>query len=292
MMRRLHIYAFMLLAAASCSQKMSAPELYGSMDLRLSSDVEVEVAAKADDAGTFDLYNISITGTLTGNDPYTASAVYGQIEEPLVLPYGLYTIEAESCTVAQAHEGYGCVRFRGVTEGIQVKSPAENPTQVSVECHMANAKVSVAFEDGFLSDFTGVRAELAMGDRKLTLTPDQAGLVQAYFNVDASGSMIAYSVFGSVDGVERKYASSVFVLPAKHAMLTFKSNHNGILGPQVTVDGEMGTNEITGSIVPGSGTPVTGGDIEKPVIYVDYEIKDAVEIETVIDVIDKEDMTL
>lgn len=292
MMRRLYIYAFMLLAVASCSQKLSGPDLYGSLDLKISFDVEAEVSTKTDDAGSFALYNISLTGTRTGNDPYTASVVYGEIEAPLVLPYGLYSVEAESCTEIQAHEGYGCVRFYGMTEGVQVKAPVENPTPVSVECRMANAKVTVAFDEGFLSDFTDVRAELAMGDRKLTLTPEQASSVQAYFNVGVSGSEIHYSVFGSVDGVEREYASSILLMPAKHASLKFKSNHNGILGPQVTVDGEMGTNEITGSIDPGSGTPVTGGDIEKPVIYVDYDIKDAVEIDTVIDVIDKEDMTL
>lgn len=282
----------MLLAAASCSQKMSGPELYGSLDLRLSSEVEADVSTKAEEASTFALYNIRLTGTRTGNDPYTVSVVYGEIEEPLVLPYGLYSVEAESCTEDQAHDGYGCVRFFGRTEDIQVKAPAENPVQVSVECHMANAKVSLDFDAGFLSDFENVRAELVMGGRKIELTPDQAASVQVYFNVGVSGSEIIYSVYGTIDDVEHTYSSSILLLPAKHANLTFKSNHNGILGPQVTVDGEMGTNEIQGTVNPGSGTPVTGGDIEKPVIYVDYEIKDAVEVETVIDVIDKEDMTL
>lgn len=291
-MRRFYIYAIMLLAVASCSQKMSGPELYGSLDLRLSSEVEAEVSTKAEEASTFALYNIRLTGTKTGNDPYIASVVYGEIEEPLVLPCGLYSIAAESCTETQAHEGYGCVRFYGKTDGIQVKTPAENPTPVSVECHMANSKISVSFDPGFLSDFEQVRAELAMGDRLITITSDQAASVMAYFNVGLTGSEIIYSVYGTIDDVERKYSSSILLLPAKHASLTFKSNHNGILGPQVTVDGEMGTNEIEGSVIPGSGTPVTGGDIEKPVIYVDYAIKDAVEIETIIDVIDKEDMTL
>lgn len=292
MIRRLYIYAIMLLAAASCSQKTSGPELYGSLDLRLSSEVEADVSTKAEEASTFALYNIRLTGTRTGNDPYTVSVVYGEIGEPLVLPYGLYSVEAESCTEDQAHDGYGCVRFFGRTEDIQVKAPAENPVQVSVECHMANAKVSLDFDAGFLSDFENVRAELVMGGRKIELTPDQAASVQVYFNVSDIGSQITYSVYGSIDDVERKYTSYILLLPAKHAKLTFKSNHNGILGPQVTVDGELGTNEIQGTVNPGSGTPVTGGDIEKPVIYVDYEIKDAVEVETVIDVIDKEDMTL
>ncbi len=292
MMRRFYIYAIMLLAVASCSQKMSGPELYGSLDLRLSSEVEAEVSTKAEEASTFALYNIRLTGTKTGNDPYTASVVYGEIEEPLVLPYGLYSIEAESCTETQAHEGYGCVRFYGKTDGIQIKTPAENPTPVSVECHMANSKISVSFDPGFLSDFEQVRAELVMGERIITITSDQAASVMAYFNVGQTGSEIIYSVYGTIDDVERQYSSSILLLPAKHASLTFKSNHNGILGPQVTVDGEMGTNEIEGSVIPGSGTPVTGGDIEKPVIYVEYAIKDAVEIETIIDVIDKEDMTL
>jgi hypothetical protein len=211
-----------------------------------------------------------------------------------MLPYGLYSIMAESCAEDVAHssnDGYGCVRFMGMTADVQVKSQSSLATAVSVVCTMANAKVSVAFDAGFLSDFQDVRAEITLGDRVTVITSSQASGVQAYFNVEA-GSVLNYSVYGTIDGTELKYTSSIVLSPAKHARLTFKSNHNGVLGPQVSVDKEIGTNEISGSIDSGSGSPVTGGDIEKPVIYVDYEIKDAVEDETVIDVIDKEDMTL
>lgn len=292
MIRRLFTYISLVVLAVSCTQKMSGPQEFGAMDLRVSSDVEVDVSTKSDDKGRYDAYNISLYGIRTGNDPYSASVVYGQIAGPLTLPYGLYSVEAESCTESQAHEGFGCVRFYGKTEGVQVKRPADNPTPVSVECRMANSRISVSFDEGFVADFESVSVDLSMGERLLTITPDNSSTALAYFNVSAEGSVISYAVKGSIDGVGRTYSSSILLMPAKHARLTFKSNHNGMLGPQVTVDAEIGTNEITGTINPGSGTPVTGGDIEKPVIYVDYQIKDAVVVETVIDVIDKEDMTL
>lgn len=290
-MRRTFIYIMILMIFVSCS-KLS--EQYGALALSVSSEVEVDVQTKSEQAGQFDSYNIHITGIHTGNDPYEASLVYGETDWPLTLPFGLYSITAESCTEDVAHsanEGFGCVRFMGMIEGVQVKTPVSTATDVSVVCTMANAKLSITFDDGFLSDFQNVRAEVVLGDRIVTITSDQASDVQAYFNVGQE-SVLTYTVYGTIDDVQMKYTSSIVLRPAKHARLTFKSNHNGILGPQVSVDKEIGTNEIEGAIDPESGTPVTGGDIESPVIYVDYEIKDAVEIETVIDVIDKEDMTL
>lgn len=291
-MKRLLAYAIMILSAASCVQKLG-PAGYGALQLSVSSDVETEVQTRTT-AGPYDLYNIYISGVHTGNDPYSQTLVYGQTDWPFALPFGLYSVTAESCTPETAHtanKGFGCVRFLGVTEGVQVKTPASAATELTIVCTMANAKVSVAFDEGFLFDFQSVRAELAMAGRTLVISSEEASATQAYFNVE-DGSEITYTVYGTIDGVELKYTSSIVLRPAKHARLTFKSNHNGVLGPQVSVDKEIGTNEINGEIDTESGTPVTGGDIEKPVIYVDYEIKDAVEVETVIDVIDKEDMTL
>lgn len=291
MMSRIFTYIAIVAIAVSCSK---IPEQYGSLSLSISSDVEVDIQTRSEQNGAYDSYNIHISGVNTGNDPYDRSLVYGETDWPFVLPYGLYSIKAESCTEDVAHsanDGYGCVRFMGMTDDVQVEAPSSLSTDVSVVCTMANAKVSVAFDPGFLSDFQNVRAEIILGERQVVITSVQASDVQAYFNVE-TGSVLAYSVYGTIDGTELKYTSSIVLNPAKHARLTFKSNHNGVLGPQVSVDKEIGTNEISGSINPDSGSPVTGGDIEKPAIYVDYEVKDAVEVETVIDVIDKEDMTL
>ena len=297
MMKRILTYAAILMAAVSCSSELNGPVSFGSLRLALDSDIEIDVATRSDEtAGPYDDYNIHISGEHTGSDPYELDLVYGEAQWPLALPYGLYSVAAESCTEDEAHslnDGYGAVRFHGVTEDVQIKSPVSEAVPVSVRCTMANAKVSVTFDEGFLSDFEDASVTLAISDRVLTLTSEQASSVQSYFNVDQqNGSLMTYTVHGSIDGTPLQYSSTVLLRPAKHARLTFKSNHNGVLGPQVSVDKEIGTNEIEGEIVPGSGSEVTGGDIEKPVIYVDYEIKDAVEVETVIDVIDKEDMTL
>lgn len=290
-MRRILTYVAVMAAAVACSK---STEQYGALVLSMSSDVEVDIQTRSAQTGAFDSYNIHISGIHTGNDPYSISLVFGETDWPLQLPFGLYSVTAESCTEDAAHsanDGFGCVRFMGRTEGVQVKTPSSAATDVAVVCTMANAKVSVAFDSGFLSDFQDVRAEISLDERTVAITSAQAQDVQAYFNVE-DRSVLTYSVYGKIDGTEMKYTSSVLLRPAKHARLTFKSNHNGVLGPQVSVDKEIGTNEIDGAINPGSGSPVTGGDIEKPMIYVDYEIKDAVEVETVIDVIDKEDMTL
>ena len=61
MIRRISTYLIMLLAVVSCVQKLSGPELYGSVDLSLSADLEVDVATRST-SGPFDLYNISLHG--------------------------------------------------------------------------------------------------------------------------------------------------------------------------------------------------------------------------------------
>ena len=294
MVRRCFIYAMLLIAIASCG-KQPYDRDFGAIDFSLSSEVEAEVVTRSAANGDLDAYNITLEGRLTGDDTYVQTLVYGEIEGPVRVPYGLYTVSAESCSPEDAHSfnsGYGCVRFFGMTEDVQVMTPAAAPTPVQVSCTMANAKVSVLFDEGFLSDFTSVSASLKMGERSVSVTSENSSLVQSYFNVGPAGSAVEYTVYGNVDDNTLKYTGTIYLLPAKHAKLVFKSNHNGVLGPQVTVDGEMGTNEIPGEIDPSSGTPVTGGEVECPVIYVDYQINDAVEVETVIDVIDKEDMTL
>lgn len=294
MKRIILIYSIMMLAAASCTQKMPMPDSYGALALTVSSDVKVEVQTKAE--SLYDDYNIYITGTRTGNDPYTRTLVYGEAEWPLTLPYGLYRIEAESCTEQQAqisNDGYGCVRYRGIAQDVQVMTPTTAPTPVSVACTMANAKVSISFDEGFLEDFEDVRVEMAIAERTVAVTSSEAVSVKTYFNVDQNtGSVMTYTVYGSIDDVSLQYTSEILLRPAKHAHLTFKSNHNGVLGPQISVDKEIGTNEIEGAVVPGTGSEIVGGDIEKPVIYVDYVIKEAKEVITIIDVIDKEDMTI
>jgi hypothetical protein len=110
----------------------------------------------------------------------------------------------------------------------------------------------------------------------------------AYFNVDASGSVFTYVISGEIAGVALSYTGELLLRPAKFAKISIKSNHNGVLGPGVSVqeETEIGVLELPGEININAGQEITGGAITIPVIYVDYEISPDVEdIDCVLDII-------
>lgn len=275
-----------LALVCSCVEDVDSRDESGLLSVSLTSEVEMEVKRKS---GVYDDYNIMINGTKTGQDPYSVTLLFTELAGGYVIPYGVYSVGAESCTPEHAHMadgGLGCARYQGVTEGIRVMS---GTTHVSVDCRMVNSKVQLFFDSGFLAEFdqASVYADISVGSRTVTVGHSDYMDKIHYFNVDPSGSEMIFTVYGSIDGIQRTYSGSMTLLPAKFAKVTVKSNHNGIIGPDVTVqdETEIGTNVIEGEIDIDSGSIITGGDVDVPVIYVDYEISPAVDVDCVLDVI-------
>ncbi len=254
----------------------------GMLDVALTSEVEIDVQTKS---GAYDAYNIYIRGTLTGQDPFERDMKYAEMSEGCEVPYGIYSIAAENCTPDQAHDGLGCARYYGVTTEIKVMS--FESTSVSVDCRMVNSKATVTFADDFLSEFDegSVSVDMEVGGRKHTITPPSQDIV--YFNVDSQGSEFTYTVHGSIDGTSMSYLGTLLLRPAKFARITIKSNHNGILGPDIDVqdETEIGVEEISGEIDLEDGEEITGGTVQIPVIYVDYEINPAVDVDCILDIL-------
>ena len=72
--------------------------------------------------------------------------------------------------------------------------------------------------------------------------------------------------------------------PAKWAKITIKSNHNGLIGPGVLVDGNMGSESFTEFIDPEEGNVVVDGTAATPSIQVDTQIDDATIVDCIIDI--------
>lgn len=283
-MKRIYGILTALLTFASCTEQAHELSGYGSISLALSSEVEADIAVKSDDDKS--LYNVYING-VAGKEDFSENLVYGEMPSTYSLPYGVYSVEAENCTLQQAHEGDGRARYSGITSGIKVKDM--NLVPVSVDCRMVNSKVTVSFDEEFLSEFDeeSVSVSLAVDSRMITVDPSDCQGRIIYFNVDPEGSEFVYEIRGSVDDVDMLYTGTLTLLPAKHAKINVKSNHNGILGPDTSVQDELeiGTEQLEGVIDLGNGTPVTGGSINIPVIYVDYAVNPAVDVDCIIDVI-------
>lgn len=283
-MKRMYIIFMSLMAIVSCSDNELDCVHYGSINLSLSSEVEAEVDVKSD--GDKSLYNIYIDGEAGGN-VYSESLVYGEMPSVYTLPYGVYSIAAENCTPDKAHEGDGCARYMGMVSEIQVKDM--NLVPVTVDCMMVNSKVTVSFDDVFLTEFDveSVSVDLTVGARTLVVDDTDCQDRVLYFNVEQEGSEFVYVIKGSIDDIPMVYTGSLTLLPAKHAKINVKSNHNGIIGPDTSVqdESEIGTEQLEGVIDLETGSPVTGGSISIPVIYVDYAVNPAVDVDCIIDVI-------
>lgn len=280
-----------LLLLTACNEMVMEPGQMGSIALSLSSDIEVEAPTKA---GSVDCSNFRVTvdGDRATGETYLQEYIYGQMNASEAIPYGTYTVSAESCSEDDAEAGTGCVRYYGTSPEFTVASQTAVPVVVS--CTMVNAKASLTLDRSFLADFTDITASLKVGDREvavpLTQTNPEGGQ-EIYFNIPSSGGLLIYTVAATIckgTDQERRLtytnaSSPITLLPAKWAKVVIRSNHNGIIGgPDISVDDTMGENSTTAIVDPDSGAEVV--EMNLPKIFVDTAIDDAIVIDCELEV--------
>lgn len=290
-MRKSALYiALTLFAAYACNKAVMEPQKMGTISLALSSDQEVVVSTKADavDCSDFlvDIYGTTFLGQAYATEQY----VYKSMPDKIVIPYGYYTVSAQNCLEATAASGFGCARYYGVSDQVDVLS--QEVEKVTVECTMVNGKVTMTFDESFLEDFSDVTVDV-QATRTVSMTSSQANAPSdLYFNVPETGAQLIYTIHGTVaKGTESEKiltytnsSSPMTLFPAKWAKITIKSNHNGLIGPGVIVDGDMGSDSFTEVINPEDGDAVVDGTASLPSIIVDTQVDDAVVIDCEIDI--------
>ncbi len=280
-----------LLLVSSCNEALMEPQQTGSISLSLSSDREVVVDTKASsvDCSNFlvDIFGQTFLGQQYASDRY----VYSKMTEPVVIPYGYYHVSAQSCLETAAEEGFGQVRYYGVSEQVDILSKAT--ASVSVTCKMANGKATLTLDQSFMDDFADPYVELSVGSRTVSLSAEQSkGQTDVYFNVPEEGADLIYKVYGTIGkGTEQErqftYSNSAAPMqlkPAKWAKITIKSNHNGLIGPDISVDGNMGDHIFTEILNPEGGFDSQYGEMPLT-LQVDTRIDDATIIDCIIDVL-------
>lgn len=131
----------------SCDNYHTDSRGKGEVMLSLYSDIvfkSTNLLSEVDD------YNFRFVGV----DGYATSEYYryGDVSWPFKWYYGVYKLQAESCTVSKADEGYGCLRYEGMSSSFSVLSGIT--ANASVTCKVANVKVNVAFDDSMFESFT------------------------------------------------------------------------------------------------------------------------------------------
>lgn len=143
----------------------------GKVMLSLYSDIEIR--SEASPISDVDDYNFRFVGV----DGYATSEYYryGDVSWPMEWYFGLFRLEAESCTETEAEEGYGRLRYAGIGQPFSVIN--DRTATASVVCSIANFRVSVNFSDKMF---------LAYKDFKLVLD----SVLSPKYEEDEDGNMV------------------------------------------------------------------------------------------------------
>lgn len=220
------IMALCLLPSCSGNADM---ERYGWLQIaKPLSDTLLHTRAVAEDEID---YMVSITqGGETVMSPTRFSTIDGSI--PLSAGTG-YTLFAESCTPAEAESVptvYGQPRYVG-TEVFDII--ANQPTDVTVHCSMANAAFKVQKDTSFYYSSYVVTA--TCNERCLTFTDEET---MGYFNVATeTTTTLNYDVVATdADGNTGRGSGSLQLKARQLSKLTLKANSLGVIELSINYD--------------------------------------------------------
>lgn len=211
-------FAALMSILVSCEGEKPSHALAGNgkgmVMLTLYSGIEI----KSDAVPISDVedYNFRFVGV----DGYATSEYYryGDVSWPMEWYFGLFRLEAESCTEEEAEVGYGKIRYAGIGEPFSVIN--DRMATASVVCDVANFRVDVNFnEKMFLSykDFKLVvesvlapvyrydeNGELVLvRDEQLIRTLDFTTIRKSgYYNLHADPMILRYDLYVMPDGAE------------------------------------------------------------------------------------------
>lgn len=184
---------FLGLLFAGCISELDGPQgnLRGSFSVSLSADslgveVETRTAHPLTEAqqATFRLTLTDREGTVWENKLYTDVTLEDRTQ-PVA---DGYVLTAQNCTAQEAeslNDGWGQRRFYGQSTTFSIAKNTDTP--VSVECSMANAGLTVDFDESFTSFFTVGYSVTVVDERNLKFDATTTNRV-AYYNVEADGT--------------------------------------------------------------------------------------------------------
>ena len=154
-------FAALILMLVSCEGHEPSHALAGKgkgkVMLSLSTDLSIDIKSEASPISDFDDYRFRFVGV----DGYATSDYYryGDVPNPMDWYFGIFRLQAESCTAEQAETGRGCLGYEGISQPFAVIN--DQTATASVICTVANVLVKVNFDDSMY---------LAFDDYKLTVT--------------------------------------------------------------------------------------------------------------------------
>lgn len=157
---------------------------YGSITFNVNGNVNVSVdntTTKAESVNT-DNFEVFLNGKSLGFKK--------DLTTPVIVAPGTYTISAQSCSVETSNNGNngdGLLRFYGETNNITIED--QEKKNVTIDCTVANSKVSVELGESYTNYFDSGYATVKISDGTRTLTVIENGEVRkeaVYFNASAT----------------------------------------------------------------------------------------------------------
>lgn len=244
------------LLAVACTRMVDEPLLYGELGVALSGEPSVEVVSKAPqtldpESDEADAYMVRIFDS-AHQQKYEAAYSAFQTQ---TLPLGAYYVTAENCSEAQAEEGNGKMRLYGRSAEVTL-APEALVLTATVNCTVANAKVSVQFDESVAGRFSDLQVSLSGGTTRTAPVVVAQTATEVVTETWFNPSELTYTISGTFTsgGANKPVEISKTVqLQAKsNIKLVVKVNlANGQLMPDVTFDTQMDdSTEVPGEFNP------------------------------------------
>lgn len=115
----------------------------GKVMLSICKDVAIEVKSQPAPQSEVDDYKFRFVGV--GDNGTSDYYRYGDVSWPMDWYFGIFRLQAESCSFSEAESGYGKLRYEGIGQPFSVIN--NQTASTSVVCKIANIRVNVDFND-------------------------------------------------------------------------------------------------------------------------------------------------
>ena len=219
------VFTLMVVVFASCSRDENTPSANeGYIDIQLTASSEMqEVASRAEESGVPEAGDFSLTIKNADGETIGSWEKFSEYDASTVVPVGEYTISASyGDATAEGFDGlsYAGSSSANVTEG--------ETTEVSVQCTINKARVSIAYTDAFKQYFSAYSASITSShSNKVSFAADE--------------TRAAYFVPGNLDvylDVTRPGASEKTTLKVKTLAAEVKHEY------RLTMDVDAGTSTL------------------------------------------------
>lgn len=152
------LYVASILVSVSCENRFPDGTLSSSGKGLVSASLHKEITIKSAEpiSEDFSDYNFRYVGV----GDYGTSEYYrfGDIVWPMEWYFGIFRLQAESCTAEEAEVGRGIPRYEGMSRNFDVVN--DRTASASVVCSPANCRVQVVFEDNMFTSFSAFKMDI------------------------------------------------------------------------------------------------------------------------------------